>query len=230
MTFVRNVRTIGFVFGGASQGGPCLGSRACKGSTGRGRLRAARERLEGMAFRRATSRSASFVCVFICVAALPGCASTRAASDYVTVSGELKAPSLNPAESSGAGGRLLPSDPSCLTASPVYLESQGPVVRATSGPSFRVAGLIQSGSVPPRIGDVKIVWRVTGDGSLSLQSTGPDGHRGTLSFGPEVHGGSSFEEPGTEWGSGFNFDSAGCWTILVTRGQRSSAVTLAIDS
>lgn len=182
----------------------------------------------------ATERPAGVAVALLCVmitfvAALSGCTgSSSTTTPNRSSSGTGSTSSSGRPASSGRTAKLLPRVSSCPTATPVYLESQGPVVAVTSDGTFHVAGNIQAGSVPPTRGDVKIVWRVTGAGRLSLRSTGPDGRPGTLVFGPELHGGSNFGAPGTEWGSGFHFDRAGCWTVLITRGHQSAQVTIAI--
>ena len=82
---------------------------------------------------------------------------------------------------------------------------------------------------PVRAGeDLKIVWRMTGQGGLSVSYFSPDGRPGVLTFGPEAHGGSSYQRPGDEWGTGFSFDAAGCWRIHLERSVGSGDVWLAI--
>jgi hypothetical protein len=49
-----------------------------------------------------------------------------------------------------------------------------------------------------------------------------------LTFGPEAHAESSFHRPGDEWGTGFSFDSAGCWRIHLERSVGSGDVWLAV--
>lgn len=82
---------------------------------------------------------------------------------------------------------------------------------------------------PIRSGDeLKIVWRMTGQGDLSVSYFAPDGRPGVLTFGPEPHGGSSYQRPGDEWGTGFSFDAAGCWRIHLERPVGSGDVWIAI--
>jgi hypothetical protein len=74
------------------------------------------------------------------------------------------------------------------------------------------------GAVPATVGhDVKVVWRVTGTGPLKVTFRDPTGDRHALAFGPEEHSASTFEHPGREWGTGFSFDTPGCWTVQVAR-------------
>jgi hypothetical protein len=75
--------------------------------------------------------------------------------------------------------------------------------------------------------EVKIVWRMTGAGDLTINATGDKGARTRPTWGPEAHGGSSYDRPGDEWGTGWVFPSAGCWTIHATRAT-TGAATMAI--
>lgn len=65
--------------------------------------------------------------------------------------------------------------------------------------------------------EVKIVWRMTGTGSLKLVAEHADGTRIRPVYGPREQGGSTWNRPGNEWGSGFVFPKAGCWRVLATR-------------
>lgn len=67
--------------------------------------------------------------------------------------------------------------------------------------------------------EVKIVWRMTGAGD----AVGDRGVTTRPTWGPEAHGGSSYHRPGDEWGTGWVFPSAGCWTVHATRAQAGEA-------
>jgi hypothetical protein len=72
--------------------------------------------------------------------------------------------------------------------------------------------------IPPRAGDeIKIVWRMTGIGPLTVTVTAPDGQNHPLVFGPDPHGTSNYRRPGDEWGTGIRFTSPGCWHIHLAR-------------
>jgi hypothetical protein len=75
---------------------------------------------------------------------------------------------------------------------------------------------------------VKIVWRMTGSGPLSLWAVGPTGDRVAPEWGPEPHDGSSWNRPGDEWGSGFRFLSQGCWTVHAMRGSKTAQVQVSV--
>jgi hypothetical protein len=72
--------------------------------------------------------------------------------------------------------------------------------------------------VPLPVGqEVKIVWRMTGDGPLQSSVTRSNGTPARRTFGPEEHGGSTWDRPGQEWGTGFVFSKAGCWNFHLAR-------------
>ena len=78
--------------------------------------------------------------------------------------------------------------------------------------------LFNTAPLPIKVGELKIVWRATGEDDLTVRYWSPDGRPGELVFGPEPHGGGSYDRPGGEWGTGFNFDEPGCWHIHLERG------------
>ncbi|MFI6599978.1 hypothetical protein ACIBHX_27370 [Nonomuraea sp. NPDC050536] len=76
--------------------------------------------------------------------------------------------------------------------------------------------------------EIKLVWRMTGDGPLRASASLPDGTRAGLAWGPEEHDGSSWHKPGQEWGTGFVFPKAGCWRVQLTRTMGSGYVHLRV--
>ena len=83
--------------------------------------------------------------------------------------------------------------------------------------------------LPVRVGDeLKIVWRMTGDGDLSVSYESPDGTPATLTFGPEPHPGSTYNRPGDEWGTGFKFEKPGCWHIHLARTEGQGDVWIKV--
>jgi hypothetical protein len=96
---------------------------------------------------------------------------------------------------------------------------------------YEVHGLLfspQAGRV--EVGDrVKIVWRATGNGELTLNAVDPSGTSVAPTEGPIAHGQSSFDEPGEEWGSEFVFRTEGCWTLVVQRGYESINLQLPVS-
>src|ERR1700682_1753014 len=72
--------------------------------------------------------------------------------------------------------------------------------------------LLDGGQLPePKGLQVKIIWRIGGNGNLRLSATGPAGRTVQPDWGPESHGGSNWNRPGDEWGAGFTFPVAGWW-------------------
>ena len=85
------------------------------------------------------------------------------------------------------------------------------------------------GDYPPRQGrEIKIVWRMTGEGAVALSATGPTGRRITPLWGPEPHTGSNWVRPGDEWGSGWRFPEPGCWTVHLIRGTDHGRVGIRV--
>lgn len=109
----------------------------------------------------------------------------------------------------------------------------GSEARAATNGSFDVWALIfNTWNMPygdpvaiPAQREVKIVWRATGEGPLSLEAIGPDGSTVPPDWGPEPHLGSNWARPGDEWGSGWTLPEAGCWTFQVTRGDQTATLT-----
>ena len=70
--------------------------------------------------------------------------------------------------------------------------------------------------------EAKIVWKIGGTGGIAFTTAGPSGAPAKLAWGPQGHGGSTWERPGTEYGTGWVFPAAGCWTITATRDDGTS--------
>ncbi|MEV4757386.1 hypothetical protein AB0J86_20025 [Micromonospora sp. NPDC049559] len=65
--------------------------------------------------------------------------------------------------------------------------------------------------------ELKVVWRMTGTGDLTMTASGPGGATVRPVWGPEPHDGSSWHRPGDEWGTGWSFPTPGCWTVRAVR-------------
>ncbi len=116
----------------------------------------------------------------------------------------------------------------CESPSPItFTPMQGPEVQGT-GYGATLYGLIMIAGTGPwsvRAGEnVKIVWRMTGSGPLTLTVIGPQGTPGTLAWGPEYHTSSNYDRPGDEWGAGYVFKTAGCWHLHAKRTTGSADV------
>ncbi|MGI5155653.1 hypothetical protein [Microbispora sp. CA-102843] len=141
-----------------------------------------------------------------------------------------------PGTGTGTGaGTSLPS-----ASAPASAPSQKPCERmpgATADALSEVRGTGQGAEVwglvfapvPFAVGrEVKIVWRMTGEGPLRVTAALPDGTAARLAWGPEEHGGSTWHRPGQEWGTGFVFPKPGCWEIRLTRDRGSGTVWLPV--
>jgi hypothetical protein len=81
--------------------------------------------------------------------------------------------------------------------------------------------------------DVKIVWRMTGQGPVTFTAYDPNGTERPLAWGPEPHGGqgaSNYHRPGSEWGVGYTFGTAGCWRLHAQRTVGSADIWLTVHS
>lgn len=76
----------------------------------------------------------------------------------------------------------------------------------------------------------KIAWQMTGASLLGLQAVGPNGTILSPTWGPELRTGSNSSRPGDEWGSGFDFPTAGCWTITASRQDVSANVAVLVTA
>ena len=103
----------------------------------------------------------------------------------------------------------------------------GSEARAESGDGMEVWALIfNTWNLPigdpvqiPAMREVKIVWRITSDGDVSIDAVGSDGITIVPDWGPVAHLGSNWNRPGDEWGTGWTFPEAGCWTFRIRRGD-----------
>jgi hypothetical protein len=127
--------------------------------------------------------------------------------------------------------RLLGA-PGCHPASPVITSALvGPQVEGTGRGASLWGLLMFRHSLPARVGDQeKIVWRMTGLGSLRLEAIGPGGELHRPAWGPDPHGGSNWDKPGDEWGAGYVFTVPGCWDLHAVRGRATADVWLRVVS
>ena len=126
--------------------------------------------------------------------------------------------------------RLALGRASCQPASPL-VENE---TRGTTGGGVGLYGLIffAGTAFPIHVGDeVKIVWRMTGDGDLTATVTSPAGIAVPLSWGPVAHtAGSSYTRPGDEWGVGYQFTQPGCWQLHLARNNTQGDVWLNVSN
>jgi hypothetical protein len=87
---------------------------------------------------------------------------------------------------------------------------------AAVGMEVRSLFFQREGRLRPGV-ELKIVWRLTGGGEPVFSASTADGATVGPVWGPEPHTGSTWNVPGDEYGTGWTFPTAGCWTIHVAR-------------
>ena len=82
---------------------------------------------------------------------------------------------------------------------------------------------------PPAIAgkDVKIVIKMTGNGTFHIRAVGLAGTTLKHTW-IEPHTGSNWNRPGDEWGTGWRFPTAGCWRLHATRRRTSGDIFLQV--
>lgn len=168
------------------------------------------------------------------VAALAGALLTACTSSHVTTAPPTRAPtSPQPAPSrpvtsaSTSSPAAVPTavgKPDCHPPSDVGGISGVPELHG-AGDGIQMWGLVMAAEPFARLRvheDVKIVWRITGRGPLHLSSIDPSGRTHRLQWGPDWHLSSNYHRPGQEWGAGYRFGTAGCWTLRAVRGHATA--------
>jgi hypothetical protein len=85
------------------------------------------------------------------------------------------------------------------------------------------------GPVPVEVGvELKLVWRITGEGDLEVEATDPEGGSHEPAQGPTAHESSNFDRPGDEWGTFFRFPTPGCWKVIARRGTTEATLTVRV--
>lgn len=107
------------------------------------------------------------------------------------------------------------------------LDATGTVERQGAGDGATLWALFFQGVVTAGQ-EIKVVWRMTGSGDFSVSATGPDGTVVRPVWGPEAHTGSNWARPGDEWGTGWVFPTAGCWTVNARRTSGSGYLVLRV--
>lgn len=132
--------------------------------------------------------------------------------------------------SSAPLGPSLPSSGvlACQSPSPNYLSGVGDRAEirgnAPTGSSFWA--LVDGDGPPLHVGKpTKLIFRLTGHGSLQIYADGPSGQKVMSDWGPEAHGGSNWSKPGDEWGTQFTFPAAGCWTVHAARSDLQASMS-----
>jgi hypothetical protein len=115
------------------------------------------------------------------------------------------------------------------TASCPATASAGPDERQASGRGVEMWALLFPTEAEIHAKkQLKVVIRITGGMGNVAIAVGPDGQQIAPVWGPEYHGGSNFEHPGAEFGTGWEFPTAGCWTLRVVNEAGTGELTLRI--
>jgi hypothetical protein len=116
----------------------------------------------------------------------------------------------------------------CAAPSPAqpWHGSGAPEVRASAAGGTAWALLFHSLPFHPS-DQLKIVWRVTGEGDAHFSAQAPDGRQIQVIWGPERHSGSNWSRPGDEWGTGWTLAEPGCWRLTTVR--HTSAASIWVD-
>jgi hypothetical protein len=148
-----------------------------------------------------------------------------------STSGQVAQPGSAPATT----GRAPSQTPGTTTSTKVACHGTSVVTQGDGFPEVRgvsrdaeVWGLLFAPVPFQRGKEVKIVWRMTGEGPLKVTAVLADGTRAKPTFGPEQHGGSTWHRPGEEWGTGFVFPKAGCYRVDLTRTRGSGHLWLRV--
>jgi hypothetical protein len=146
-------------------------------------------------------------------------------------------------------GPSTPSQPAYASAqspaqgSPAYEATAKPA--ATCPPTAQIGGLAERQGVAGdgatlwalffptepmlTVGqEIKVVWRMTGSGDFSIVAAGPGATTIKPVWGPEPHLSSTWNRPGDEWGTGWVFPAAGCWTISASRSNNSGYLVVRV--
>lgn len=166
-------------------------------------------------------RAAGSVAILAIVCILVSCTSTAPTRRITSAS---HSPAISSASSASTSSPSQLGAAGCRPASPI----SGAEVQGT-GEGATLYGMIEAAQ-PLKVGaPIKIVWRMTGEGTLHLSAIGPNGKRVPLDWGPEPHQASNYIRPGQEWGAGYRFGAAGCWHLHAARARGSADVWLMID-
>ncbi len=172
---------------------------------------------------KAHARSFWYVPLFLLIVLLAACSTNSPSSKPQT----LRTPtSTLPATITG------PTNPglkNCQPASPIDNSSVGPEAHGTGANAEFWALLMSTSGIPPAAKtDVKIVWRMTGEGDFNIVAIGPHGTKVSPTEGPTAHQGSNWNRPGDEWGTVFNFPADGCWDLHAIRDNAFGDVWLKV--
>lgn len=160
-------------------------------------------------------------CAVILTAALTACSGANQTHT---------APDTAPRTHASARSATNLGTPDCAPASPITRTNMGPEIEGTGHGATLYGVVMTTTPLPLRAREqVKIVWRMTGTGPLTLTATSPQGKPVPLPWGPEPHDSSNYNRPGQEWGAGYDLTAAGCWHLHAQRGSAYADVWLPVS-
>jgi hypothetical protein len=135
----------------------------------------------------------------------------------------------NAAEADSADEAPREGDPPDCRPTEVVVSDSGFVEAAGEGEGAETWALLWD--EPPWAVDqeVKVVWRMTGQGAFTVRAVAPDGRVVDPTDGPTPHSGSTWERPGDEWGTLFSLPNEGCWVLEATRGDAVATIGLMVE-
>jgi len=120
-----------------------------------------------------------------------------------------------------------PGSTGCNPPSPVGAAGE---TLATSSGDAVAWGLLWEQPPLPVEREIKMVFRLTGEGDFQAVARHEDGTEIAPSWGPNDHGqGSNYARAGNEWGMAFTFPRPGCWNLHLTRGSDTAEVWLIVS-
>ncbi|HZO71412.1 MAG TPA: hypothetical protein VFB60_04365 [Ktedonobacteraceae bacterium] len=140
-------------------------------------------------------------------------------------------PSAQPSSSTTQAARKssptpVPGAPRCQPSSPITTSAIGlPEVRGTTNAKTELWALLFNAMNAGQ--ELKIVWRMTGNGDIQAVAQGPHGQTVQPKW-VSFHSGSNWNRPGPEWGTGFVLPEPGCWDFHVSRTDASGDVWLLV--
>lgn len=160
----------------------------------------------------------------LCHRQVATCAAVAASVVVLMACGTPFSDASHPAPPSSPGSTARGCSPSPAGRSPFGTQE----LRGTVTPGNSLWALIESAPPLPVGRVVKTIWRMTGSEPITLMAEGPGSQRLKPDWGPEAHSGSNWTRPGQEWGAGFTFPVAGCWTVQAARLPVSGHVSFVV--
>lgn len=123
--------------------------------------------------------------------------------------------------------RTMVVSASCQRPSPITTSTIGqPEVQGTASKNHQLWALLFQPMVARQ--ELKIVWRMTGNGDMQIVALGPRGETVKPRW-MTYHGSSNWARPGAEWGTGFILPEGGCWDFRASRTDATGDVWMLVN-